>query len=234
MKKLHFIFTALVLLTLSSCDKENSENFGRLAIYPLTAGAVITYADQTSDSITIVSSKNWKLSANSNWMGFGSTVDQKSMNGAATYDLNIGVRMLKNTTGAVRAASLTLDNGEHKVGRLYYQTYWLDVTHPQVTFTGASSAGNDDLAKYNGAHFDLNIDKDSVNEHLDFNIHAAQARLTTDAGWIAPKEVNVQSGSHRVALTFTKNTTGEDRKAVYTLTTSNGITTEIKVTQKGK
>jgi hypothetical protein len=234
MKKLHFIFMALAMLTLSACNDDNSENFDRLAIYPLTTGAVITYADQTSDSVMIVSTKSWTLSSNSDWMGFGGDVSQNTVKGGATNDKKLQVVMLKNATDAVRASTIVLDNGDHKVGRFYYQTYWLNVTRPQVAFTHTATTGDDVLAQYNGAHFDLSLSKDTVSDHIDFCIYAAQATLTTDADWISPKEVDVLKGEHQVKLTFSKNTTGQDRRAVYTLRTSNGIATEIKVTQKGK
>lgn len=233
MKKLHFLFMALILSALCSCDNDKTTHFDKLGIYPLSSGAVITYADQTSDSIIVVSSKKWTLTANSDWMGIGSS-SQKTLSDVATNKMPLEIKIQKNTTGTVRSTSLTLSNGDYKVGRLYYQTYWLNVTYPQVAFSIASLPVEHNFDRYNGAHFDLNVKKNDTKDHISFNIFAAQAKLTTDATWVSPKEVNVERGSHQVDLTFSPNTTDADRKAVYKLTTSNGITTEITVTQKGK
>lgn len=224
---------ALVVTMAAGCDSDNNNDFEQLGLYPLTGGATVLYADQTEDSITVVSSRAWILTADSAWMGLRGEVSNKTIQGQPTAGYQTSVNLECNNTGNVRVAAIRLTDNHRTVGRIYLQTYWLDIEYPEASFpSGTPEISNP--ASFNNVTFALEIPRDSTGEYIDFTIHASQARLSTDASWISPREVTTQRGSHSVKLECAPNTTGSDRSAVYTLTTSNGISTPITVIQKGR
>lgn len=233
----HFILKclslAMVVTMATGCDSDNNNDFEQLGIYPLTGGATVLYADQTEDSITVVSSRSWMLTADSAWMGLRGEVSNKTIQGQSTSGYQTSVNVERNNTGRVRTAAIRLTDNHKTVGRIYLQTYWLDIEYPEASFP-AGTPEISDPSSFAGVTFALDIPRDSTTEYIDFTIHASQARLTTDASWISPREVTTQRGAHSIQLTCTPNTTGSDRTAVYTLTTSNGISTPITVKQKGR
>lgn len=223
---------ALLVVLATGCDSNNDNDVEQLGLYPLTGGALTLYADQTEDSLIVIASRAWTLSTNSTWLGLQGDVTNKTVQGQPTGDFQTTVDAERNTTGHVRTATVRLSDNKRTVGRIYLQAYWLNIQYPEATFNDTPEIGRPET--FDGVTFDLDIPRDSTSEYIEFTIYSAQAQLTTDATWISPREVTTQRGHRAVRLTCTPNTTGTDRTAVYTLTSSNGVSTPITVTQRGK
>ncbi|MFA6819267.1 MAG: hypothetical protein WCR53_01805 [Bacteroidaceae bacterium] len=235
MKKIHILVAAIALLGFASCDNGNGLTNDVLGIYPLSTGPSVTYADQTVDSFTIVSTKSWNTSVTANWTTLNPLYVSRNQDATSIKYTTCPIYFAINTTGQIRTSTLIASNGEHSVGRTYLQAYWLNITKPSVAFT--SSQTSDDAtstAQYDGAYFTLQVPKDSVKSSINFEIFASSATLTTDADWIMPKQQQCQKGTHSIALSFSPNNTNAERKAIYTLTTSNGISNIITIVQKAK
>ena len=221
------VWLLAAMLGFASCSGDKETTYDELGISPLVAGPVIVYADQTTDTFTIVSVSSWKAEVEGEGVSLDPFNSSKSQSGTKVESHNCPIFFTANTTGNVRSSLLKVSNERHTVGRSYLQTYWLNITLPTVAFTGTTSDNS-----YQGAYFSKEVAKDSVSTQLMFTIYAPEATLTTDAEWITPKEQHFSKGLHTVKLDFSANEGKEDRKAVYTLTTSNGISNDITVIQK--
>jgi len=234
MKKIYFLLAAIVLVSFTSCDNGNDLSNDVLGIYPISAGPSIAYADQSVDSFTIVCTKSWKTSVTGSWATLDPLYVSRQQSGSNIINTPCPIYFNTNTTGQIRTSTLIVSNGEHSVGRTYVQTYWLNITKPSVAFTGSQESNNNDsdLSQYTGAYFTQEVAKDSTKSHIEFQIFASTVTLSTNADWISPKQQQFEKGTQSVALSFTPNSTGVERKAVYTLTTSNGISNIITIVQK--
>lgn len=234
MKKIHILVVAMALLGFASCDNGNDLTNDVLGIYPLSTGPTVTYADQTVDSFTIVSTKSWNASVTSNWTTLNPLYNSRNQPGTTIINTTCPIYFAINTTGQIRTSTLIASNGEHSVGRSYLQAYWLNITKPAVAFANSQTSDNAAGTAYDGAYFTLQVPYDSVKSSINFQIFASSATLTTDADWIMPKQQQCQKGTNSIALSFSPNNTNAERKAVYTLTTSNGISNIITFVQKPK
>jgi hypothetical protein len=237
MKKIYFVLATAILMGLASCDSGNDLTNDVLGIYPVASGPSVVYADQTVDSFSIVSTKSWKSSVTNSWTTLNPLYVSRQQSGTSIITTTCPIYFTINTTGQIRTSTLIATNDDHSVGRIYLQTYWLDITTPTVAFTANQQTSDDEatsVSKYAGAYFTQEVAKDSTKTSIAFQIYAPTATLTTDADWITPKTQNFQTGAHTVQLNFSANASGIERKAVYTLTTSNGISSNITIDQKAK
>lgn len=232
MKKIRIILAALVLIGFHSCDSGNDATNNVLAIYPLTGGAVVVYADQTVDSFTVMANNSWKTSVTADWTSLNSSYISRELSGSKVVSTTCPIYFNINTTGEVRSSVLQVKGTDYTVGRSYLQAYWLNITNPAVNFPTSQTPTEE--AQYQGAYFTQTVAKDSTGTKISFQIYAPTATISTSADWITPKEQQFKQGAHTLNLYFSKNTTGKEREAVYTLTTSNGISTKVTILQKGK
>ena len=226
MKKL-FLGLLITALALTSCDNGSDYSYEELGIYPVVEGPYVVYPDQEVDSFTLVSSRSWKATVEGEWIILDPAYSYRQTASQEIKTLVCPIYFNTNTTGDVRIGYLKVDGNKRRVGRMYMQTYWLNITLPQVTF--ASGTTTED---YKGANFQLNATKDEVTKNIEFNIYAEQATLTTEADWVTLPQNKFESGNHKLEITLEPNTTGAERKAVLRLSTSNGISTDIVLTQK--
>jgi hypothetical protein len=227
MRKYNFLWLLLGLLTFASCNNSTDYSNNVLGIYPIVDGYYKVYADQTVDSFTVVSNKSWQAKVSADWMTLDPLYSYRTITSGETKQLTCPIYFNVNTAGAAKVGLLQVTNDDHTVGRPYLQTYWLNITNPAVLFNATTES------EYAGAYFTLTTAKDSTGAVLNFQIFAPTATLTTTADWVTPKDSNLVTGTYAVRVKFPANTTGANRQAVFKLTTSNGISNDITVIQKG-
>lgn len=235
------VWMLAALIGFAACDNNKDVEYDELGIYPIQSGHTIIYADQTVDSFTVVSVSSWKASVEGQNASLDPFKSSKSQSGAKIESHTCPIYFTPNTSSAIKYSLLKVKNNKHSVARSYLQTYWLDIKIPAVAFSGPTTKMVDSYYpgnfnpenQYKGAYFLQEIAKDSTSTLIIFNTYAQEATLTTDADWITPKELRLESGSHTVELSFQANETGKDRTAIYKLS-SNGITNDITFVQKGK
>lgn len=233
MKKL--LLAAAALLTTAAfvaCDNAGNEYHGTYFVNLNHGNAMVMYADQTIDSLRVVSFDSW-------------TAELKHIDGGewckasvTKCDVPIGYQVAQsvyieatpNTTGLSRTAGYYVRSSYSEFGIVssgVFQYGWLNISVPEPSFTSQTLAE----AK---AEFKALIPANATTAPLAFYVYA-DATLTSDAEWLTiPEDVQtVKSGSHGLKLVTTANPAAEDRTAHVTLT-SNGVSNVITYVQKGK
>lgn len=226
MKKFSLVSLVAALLGFASCSSDSSMTMDQLGLYPIVSnGYQYVYADQTVDSVTVVATQPFtlKIDGNPQWMSLSKDQGRWNWSAHAAENRQLFLYFTPNTTNEVRTTIIRLSDAVYSVGRPVIQTYWLNVTTPQAAFTNKESM--------QGVYFMQTVDRDSTSTQFNFNIHEASAVLTTASDWVEPSRYVAKKGANTVNLTFEKNTTGNDRDAVYELMTESDITTKITLRQ---
>ncbi|MBQ8098859.1 MAG: hypothetical protein IJ244_04990 [Bacteroidaceae bacterium] len=234
MKSKLLILTVAAIGLLASCGKETAYTYAELGFLPISNGPVLVYADQTVDTVTVVATNSWELKANNSWITLDPAYSSRTQSGARTISTKCPILFETNRSGQVRYGSLQLSDGDNTVGRAYLQTFWLDIIEPAISIkhTKASSSYSiydfDDISSIS---FQKTVPADSLTASVIFSIYAPSATLSTTASWIEPQSQEFRKGTHYVALSLQPNTTGNQREATLTLTTSTGISNDITLIQ---
>ena len=224
MKKTFLLSALAFVAMLASCTGESKQEYKVLGIQPLVTGYHMIYADQMLDSVTVSSSRSWTTVFTQDWL----YMDAADMNVTVPADVIlqkvVKIHFEPNHTGKVRIAQMQVDNKDHQVGRLFAQTAWHNIIEPSVSFT--------DWEKMENPSFQLLLSKGAQQKTIIFTVYSAETTLSCDADWLTPEETIFAAGQHSVQLEVEANETSEMRTANITLTSSNGISTTIKVTQE--
>lgn len=188
------------------------------------------YADQTADSIEVVSTDTWQANTNCDWIKFrqsssatiGYTI--KYVYGQALSQKE-RVVIAANTTGEDRTTTVTVDANNKKVGLVVKQFGHLNVTTPAKSQT------------VNTSQFIMRLKAAATTAKVAFRIYA-NAQLTTADSWITVPddvfEASSKGAEHETTISLAANTTGAERTGKITLKSTTGATTDIKVVQSAQ
>lgn len=220
MKKLRLILPlAAAILAFAACDDDdNTYDFAQI-YYP--GGGTVIYADQTTDSLKFATTYDYELEVSEDWLTI--EADSLSENVPDGYYVvrEYLVRIEPNTTDTMRRAYVYFYADGRTLSTYYYQYHYLDIDRPsrsnyQFALTDSATQVRDSIifTTYND------------DWTLAFEEEQSWIRFATDA------ETTGEAGSYTVFYEMDENTTSSSRSAVLKLT-SEGVTTEISVTQSG-
>lgn len=227
MKKTLFLATVALFSTMvfTACDNDDTYERHTLQFYPIKAGGMIAYADQTVDTIRVVSSDSWQLTSGADWLTCDKTSEQ--IPAGKTYSTLLHFQYAANNTGKARKAYIAV-KGYGQISMPVTQYYWLNIISPAPVNTNYSQPDNLETAAIT---FPLNIAPTEADTAVTFTVYANGATLTSNADWAQVETANFDAGKHRVALHVDANHTGAERLATLTLT-SNGVSSQIALTQQ--
>ena len=221
---------AIAAITLASCGESTSEQH-TTAFLPVNGRGIETYADQTTDSIRVISTDTWTLTNNTDWMDVKVTAlnQTNNMNVAIQPGYFVSTRLdfeiQPNTTGRTRSALLQVNSSFAKIGTVTNQL----VQYPFLNISTPAPRTSD-----NGVTFNLDFiaTTNEASTNIVFTVHSADATLTSSADWLTVSQANgfTPHATQRVTVTAARNATGAARTATLTLT-SAGISSVINVTQ---
>lgn len=236
MKKI--ILAALIIgsaVNLASCIGGDNENHGT-SIYNNKGqmGPTELYADQTLDSIFVISYDSWSArTENVDWL----EISDKTCKVPAGYIVTqtVLLKTTPNTTGKVRGGQIVISPEYAEFGPLttgITQFPWLNITAPVAQYEQVDD--KDKGEKYVVAKFEAPINAADNYALLACTVYA-DATLTSDAAWLSvPNDVQtLKPGNYGVKFVVEPNSGAEERVAHVTLT-SNGVSNVITYTQKGK
>lgn len=228
-------FAAFALLSTAAfvaCGDTAGENHGTTIYNRGNNSITEMYADQTVDSLHVISYDSWTSSIESILGGDWCTTSVSKCEVPAYYVVtqSVIINTTPNTTGLSRVAMFNVRSSwvdASIINTPIYQYGWLNISTPMVSFTSKD-------IKDAKAEFKHDLKADATAAPLAFYVFG-EASLTSDAEWLTiPESVKkVEPGSHGVQLTVTPNNTASDRVANVTLT-SNGVSNVITYTQKAK
>lgn len=226
-------FAAAAALGLASCGDSVNE-YHQTTFIPISNSGIVTYADQTLDSVRVLSYDSWTLNNTADW------VDVKIGN-LQTNQLTVNIKpgyyevtrldfhMQPNTTGKARQTLVQVVTAYSKIGTVtnyLTQLPYLNISTPRAT--------KDDKGNIS---FNVNFSAAKPNETasttLKFVVYSAGATLTSDSDWLTlSKTEDFAVGTTQlVELKAQPNSTNGKRSGKITLT-SSGIQTVINVTQE--
>lgn len=235
MKKI--ILSVLVLatgLSLQSCFGGDNENHGT-SIYNSQGNMASTelYADQTLDSLFVVSYDSWTARTEGNWF----EISDKVCKVPAGYIITqtVLVKTTPNTTGKLRSGAIFVNSDYPEYGELrtnLYQTAWLNISVPVPQYEQVEDKATGE--KYVAAKFEAPINAADNYALLGCTVYA-DATLTSDANWLSVnnEDQTLKPGNHGIKFVVSPNNDPTERVAHVTLT-SNGVSNVITYTQKGK
>lgn len=234
MKKILLAALAVIsLAALQSCADEGNESHGT-AVYNSNHTQYPTemFADQTLDSIIVVSYDSWQASlkdaASQEWLSLSPV--KCDVPPQYIWTQSIYLTTTPNTTGETRVATVTFETSYAELGNVMttvYQYPWHNITAPQGTIVEGEDGKEHFL-------FLAPLAADATYALLGCTVYA-DATLTSDADWlmVQNEDTNLKPGAHGIKFVVDANTTSETRVAHVTLT-SNGVSTVINYEQKAK
>ena len=220
MNKLIPIFlSAVVLLGFTSCDKSD-DTYDTLAVLPLGTFHTI-YADQTVDSVTVVSTKDVELVMNETWFSVQSS--DKTIKVPQMIQKTLPVYFQINNTGEPRIGYMYAKSNGETVGHCFYQTSWLDIEVPSPVYAYAETGYP------KGVSFTQKVAVADQQVKIEFTLYSDNATLTSDASWavVGNDDQALDKGKHEVTITLEEHSKG--MTANLTLKAASGISSVIKL-----
>lgn len=229
--------TCLAALALTACDNESTNEQHGTSFYPITVGGIETFADQTVDSVRVMSFDSWTLKNTSDWCTVRSDdqVNDISVKVPVGYisSTRLDFRLQPNTTGKLRSNRIDVVSSYAKIGTV--STTLTQYPHHNITSPSGQYGTGDEYSRT----FTLGVPAEGVNSYgskpyVKFTVYAEGATLTASEEWIVPDKTAdfTPNQQQLVDLTVAPNPTAEKREATLSLT-SAGVTTVIRVTQEG-
>lgn len=221
----HFMLAALAgAFALTSCSDEDA-GFHSTYFYPSQVGGKKIYADQTIDSVRVISYDSWTLKKEGDWM---TKVTPESLEVPPGYasSQRLDFTFEPNTTGASRTGAIYVTSAYEKIG-----TIFLRITqYPYLNIASPSGVqGEDNRPDYN---LQIKGTTEKISD-LAFTTYAPLASLQSTVDWMKPDSSAFKPGYHaNVSVTVEPNP-GEPRKGRLILT-SAGVSDTINVTQLKK
>lgn len=221
MKKILFVLTVGCGCLFAACGSDENEAH-QTYFYPDRPGGLQLYADQTEDTLHIVSLDSWSVTPSADWL----SVSPEAENIPSGYilDRRMDISATPNVTGKNRAAVLSVKAYEHTLSVPVSQASWLNVIHPQ---------GEIDMTadfETRRPSFVMNLKPTTTDTTIVFKVYEDGATLQSADPWIVPEARLFEAGEHSVRLTVESNPAPQDRRTKLTLT-SAGISTEIEMKQ---
>ncbi len=225
MTKVRSLFVLMAVAAgLVSCT-ESSNEYETLAVYPVVAGYHVIYADQTVDTITIYSTRDWEATCSANWF----SMDPFDMSGRVGkegyYFKPLPVYFSENITDKPRAGFLQVLSNGKGVSHYFMQTNWLNIEDPVGIYTDSEQPEN---VK---ATFTKVIDRDETSASIAFTFYNVGS-LSSDATWAVPDSTTFDAGHTEITITCERNETGSARTANLKLKSVSGVSTVIQLQQK--
>lgn len=233
MKKITFAaFALLSSVAFVACDNAGDEYHGT-TIYNRGGGSSTEmFADQTIDSLHVVSYDSWTATLDNVIGGEWCTLSDMKCNVPPGYVVaqSVIINTTPNTTGVSRLSVFKVRSAWGEFGELssgITQYGWHNITVPQPRYTSSK------LEECKAVFADSLL-ANTKQALLACSVYA-EATLESDAVWlIIPDDAKTLApGDHGVQMPMLPNETSEDRIAHVTLT-SNGVSDVITYKQKGK
>lgn len=236
MHRLLLLPTLIGLLLLGSCNSDSETNFHRLALSPTHYGEIRWYADQTTDTLRLVSTDSWHLDlayrtpADSTRLLFAPRRFDLPAATPTGQTLPLIVRLAPNTLGRTLAGTLTLTAATPVLRPIevrFFQFPHHNVDYPTAQYDDATES----------TVFAENYRAADTTAYLRFTLYDRDTpthSLTSDASWLVVPDSLAQPGPgrHQVKLAMRPNLNLPARTAHLSLT-AGGVTTRISYTQRG-
>ncbi len=219
----HLLTLTAAALLLAACNNSEDE-YHQLYFYPQTVGGMELFADQTTDSITFVSTDDWTAHVTGDWFSINPT-ELKIPTNYLMLSQQIHILTTPNTTGNIRQGSLQVDSYD-KLGMPIKQFPWLNIQYPVPTFKSEAEIPTD----LERIEFKLTVPATMEYIPLIFTTYAEQATLTTDAEWLTLPDTIFSPGTHSFQPAIPANKTKDMRTATLKLR-SGELENEIHITQ---
>lgn len=235
MKKILIAAVALLsMVSLQSCIDGDNQNHGTNIITNSNLGLHELYADQTLDSLHVISYDSWTARVEGgDWL----EVSDKLCKVPAGYIVTQTVltKTTPNTTGKMRTASFVVQSEYSEYGPLsvnVFQFPWLNITAPQPQYEQVEDKATGE--KYVVAKYEAPLNASDTYAVLGCCVYS-DATLTSDANWllVQNEDQELKPGAHGIKFVVNPNSTESEREAHVTLT-SNGVSNVITYKQKGK
>jgi hypothetical protein len=229
MKKLNLLLIPVILMGLTSCMNDDDSSYhGMSLIYPSTAYHYI-YADQLSDSLRFVSYDSFTVTSNASWLIVNKNNASVTLPSSVFMVAVDTLQVLPNTTGDFRSAYITIHNvyKNQDITAVYTQTPFLNILRP------SPQAESDNSNKYYFAQSDSSY---VAADSLTFTVYGnwtLGVKPDETGTWAAIEKSQPTSGkpgTYTIRYSLESNATGADRSMYFRLT-SNGVSTDIRVTQ---
>ena len=236
MKIKTLLAAAAVAFAFTSCDNDGGNEYHSTYFYPMTSNGSEVYADQTVDSVRVISYDSWSLKNTCDWYQVFSNGKEAplSINIPAGYMSSdrLDFKIQPNTTGKVRKNPVEVVSSFHKIGtvsQMLTQYPYLNIKHPGIVY---ETEGNQSSYNFTLTLPASGLDMSNNKYFITFTVYADGATLSSDASWVSPDQTEgfKKYADQKVTLSVEKNQTNADRTATLTLT-SNGISTPIIVKQ---
>lgn len=242
-----------------SCSNDNNGSYElhNTYFYPISDGKQV-YADQTTDSIKVVSTDNFSFTTPDDATWFTAT-DKNNVKAPFSVTVPAGyivttpiyLSIQPNTTGALRRSYFTATSVFGKVGavsQIISQAPYLNISTPSCQVATDNTGTTRYTFTLDGISSDgLYHAKDAQGKDITstpfitFTVYSDDATLTSSESWLSVKQETATGTTtatpsfkygelQKVNLSIAKNETGSSRSAVLTLT-SNGVSTTVTVTQ---
>lgn len=231
MKKFRFaLFLGLVAVAFAACNKDTYQH-GTGLIRPQAGSYALVFADQTLDSVCFYTYDSYAVTTDASYV----TVDSKlgAMKVVNNYwncwEFHVPLTFTPNTTGETREAIIKVNsygeddwNATLNAGFLQLPTH--NIVHPAP-----------DYGKYETypkkVTFELKDSADVALDSLKFYAFDAWTLSQEGESFVHMDKSSGSKGTNVVKLTLDAYMGKTDRSTRLTLKSSNGVATEIKVTQ---
>lgn len=227
------IGTAALLAT--SCSKSEFEYHHFYIYSPQT----IIYADQYTDTLIVESTDSWEASTEADW------ISPKMFSYEVGPDLSLyqkkAITITPNTTGAIKPSYFTFDSNGRSYRRQCVQTSWLNIISPSPIFYGPDGDidSPNEIIDYTGVNVRFEESKSSTaaSGSIILDLYANSATVSTNAEWITLPQTTLTRTEGGMCQRFNidynleTNNTGVDRTGTITITSDNGVSTSVTITQ---
>lgn len=217
---------ALITATMTSCLNGENE-YHEIYFYPQRPEGIVFYADQTTDTTTLVSYDSWTMTKEGEW--FDASPNSQEIPVGSYGITRIGISTTPNTTGQNRSGRISI-NSYLSISTPIYQASWLNIISPKPKYTNTDANGSFNSLK---ARFELELLANATSTSVHFCTYGKSATLTSDAEWLKPQISTYMKGAQMALINVEPNETSTARQAQLSLT-SEGVTTIIYVKQEGK
>ncbi len=228
MKKTLLVMAA-ALAVLFSCDDDSYRHAIGIS-YPNSGQYGAVYADQLEDSIVFYTYDSYNIYTDVEWITVNSDLEYMTVENSYYYmwEFAVPLYFTANKSGETRTGVVYVHNygndWDKTATASYLQFSWLNITYPSPTYPSYSSYPL-------SATFSMTDTCTQAVDSLKFTAYGDWT-LTTDNSFVSFSKESGTAGSQVITLALENNEATEDRTANITLT-SNGVSSDIKLTQTG-
>lgn len=225
MKKLIIpVFAALAML-MASCEKDSY--YHTFTFNPYYNSPGYAYADQTFDTIRVVTTDQYVVTLEKDWQSIASEYAKPNIKYiyGGIYNLNVPVTFSTNTTGKSRTNYIFFnvtgdDDWSQRATFAYTQFYWLDVQIPSPRYT---NSGKD-------CTFERVNKSVTTKDSLCFHVEKDWTLSIPSGSFVKADTLAGPAGNNKVYLRLTPNMTQDTLVSTITLQ-SSGVETPITYKQ---